>query len=56
LGEKIVLHALTVASLVFGLGADTAQEEAKKKDLENFQGTWTVVSMEMDGKPRHENS
>ncbi len=43
-------HALAVfLSLVF-LGADAANEKAVKEDLENFQGTWTVVSMEMDGK------
>ena len=44
------LHALAVLSLVFLLGADTAKETAVQKDLEKLQGTWTVVSMEMDGK------
>lgn len=49
------LHALTVLSLVFWMGADTAKDAAVKTDLENFQGTWTVVSMEMDGKPLAED-
>ena len=44
------LHALAVLSLVGLLGADTAKEEAVNKDLKQLQGTWTVVSMEMDGK------
>jgi uncharacterized protein (TIGR03067 family) len=47
-----MLHALAWLSLTFSLaGADAAFEAAKKQDLENFQGTWTVVSMELDGKP-----
>jgi len=48
------LHALMVLSIAWSMGADTAKEAAVKKDLENFQGTWTVVSMEMDGKPLDE--
>jgi uncharacterized protein (TIGR03067 family) len=44
------LHALAVLSLVGLLGADTAKDDAVKKDLKALQGTWTVVSMEMDGK------
>ena len=44
------LHALVVLSLVGLLGADTAKDDAVKKDLKKLQGTWTVVSMEMDGK------
>ena len=49
---------LGVFSLCCGLidqaalfGADTAQDAAVKKDLENFQGVWTVESMDLDGKP-----
>ena len=45
------LPALAVGALVFLLGADAAKEEAVNKDLENFQGVWTVVSMELNGKP-----
>ncbi len=44
------LHALAVLSLVGLLAADTAKEEAVKNDLKKLQGTWSVVSMEMDGK------
>ena len=44
------LHALIVLSLVFLLAANDAKETAVKKDLQKLQGTWTVVSMEMDGK------
>lgn len=31
-----------------------AKEEAIAKDLEKLQGVWSVVSMEMDGKPLSE--
>jgi uncharacterized protein (TIGR03067 family) len=31
-----------------------AKEEAVAKDLEKLQGVWSVVSMEMDGKPLSE--
>ena len=44
------LHGLCVLSLAFLLGADGPKEAAVKQDLEKLQGTWTVVSMEMDGK------
>ncbi len=44
-------HALAIASLALMMGADEAPpQEAVKRDLELFQGTWTVNSMEMDGK------
>ena len=36
---------------VLAIGADAAKDEAIRKDLENFQGTWTVESMDLDGKP-----
>jgi uncharacterized protein (TIGR03067 family) len=44
------LLGLCVLSSTFFLGADNAKESAVKKELEEFQGNWTVVSMEMDGK------
>jgi len=47
------LHAPVVLSLVFLLGADSAPD-AVKKDLANFQGVWTVESMELNGKPLSE--
>jgi uncharacterized protein (TIGR03067 family) len=50
-----MLRALTVLSLVFSMGADAAKDAAVSKDLEIFQGAWTVASMEMDGKPLPED-
>ena len=44
-------HALVVLSLLFLLGAATANDAAVKKEREQFQGVWTVESMELDGKP-----
>jgi uncharacterized protein (TIGR03067 family) len=32
------------------LGANAAQDEAAKKDLDSLQGVWQCVSMEIDGK------
>jgi len=43
-------RALAILSLIFFLGADGSKEAAIQKDLENFQGTWTVESMELNGK------
>ncbi len=48
-------RALALLCLVFLLGADGSKEAAIKKDLENFQGTWTLESMELNGKPLPEN-
>ena len=42
------MTSLAVLSLVLALGAGA--DDSLKKDLEQLQGTWTVVSMEMDGK------
>ena len=50
------LSALVILSLVFLLGADVSPEVAVKKELEKFQGTWTVASMELDGKPLPEEN
>jgi uncharacterized protein (TIGR03067 family) len=50
------LPTLAILSLVFLLGADASQEAAVKKELEKFQGTWTVASMELDGKPLPEEN
>ena len=38
-------------ALLLVVCAGAASETAVKKGLEDFRGTWTVVSMEMDGKP-----
>jgi len=43
------MTTLFVLSLLAALAA-SAGEDALKKDYEQLQGTWTVVSMEMDGK------
>ena len=40
---------LTVCCLLL-VGADAGKDAAVQKGLEEFQGTWTPVSMEMDGK------
>jgi uncharacterized protein (TIGR03067 family) len=45
------LELLAALSLVFFLGADAPDEAEVKKDLENFQGTWIVESMQLNGKP-----
>jgi uncharacterized protein (TIGR03067 family) len=37
------------------LGADAPQEPAVKKDLENLQGTWKLVSAMQDGKALSED-
>jgi uncharacterized protein (TIGR03067 family) len=47
----LLLVVLLVWNDTFLAGADAAKDAAVKKDLENFQGTWTVESMELDGKP-----
>lgn len=47
------LSIVAALSLLLFLGAD-AKTEAVKKDLENLQGVWTVVSMELNGKPLSE--
>ena len=36
--------------LVFVVGLMVAADEASKKDLDQLQGTWTLVSEERDGK------
>lgn len=46
--------ALTVLWFVSLLGADPAKDQALQKHLENFQGVWTVESMELNGKPLSE--
>jgi uncharacterized protein (TIGR03067 family) len=34
------------------MGADNPKEDALKKDLAKFQGTWKLVSVEVDGEKR----
>ncbi|MGD9720576.1 MAG: TIGR03067 domain-containing protein [Pirellulales bacterium] len=45
----MLLHALTALALL--LAADTDRDAQITKGLQEFQGTWTPESMEMDGKP-----
>lgn len=42
-------HALIVSLVGLLIAADT-KEDAAKKDLEKFQGTWALISAERDGK------
>ena len=39
-----------IASMLIMLSASDATDEASKKDLANFQGTWNLISSERDGK------
>lgn len=44
---KLLIPALLTIGLVSSTGA---QDEASKKDLDDLQGTWRLVSREKDGK------
>src|SRR6185369_15370758 len=44
------LMAICALGALLALGADAPQEQALRDDLEKLQGSWTVESMEMDGK------
>ena len=48
-------YLMIMATALVAAGADSADEAAVRKDLENFQGTWTVESMDLDGKPLPED-
>src|SRR5436190_20819778 len=43
-------HTLMVLAIGLFIHADSLQEDAAKKDLEQFQGNWTLISAERDGK------
>lgn len=47
------MNAAYLATLFGGLflGADASKGDDAKKDLEKFQGTWTIISFHSDGKP-----
>jgi uncharacterized protein (TIGR03067 family) len=51
--RRYALMVLTIGWLVAAAGlvaaADTAQEEAIKKDREKYEGVWRVVSLEVNG-------
>lgn len=44
------LEMLILLPLLLLLGADSAPDELVQKELQQFQGTWKPISMEMDGK------
>ena len=48
------LHVLLVLAVGLLLAAD-AKEDAAKKELKKLEGTWQVVSMEMDGQKQSED-
>jgi uncharacterized protein (TIGR03067 family) len=43
-------YAIAAVQIALSLGGEPIKDEAFKRDLEQLQGVWTVVSMEMDGK------
>lgn len=47
------MRVLTLMILGAGLliAADSPQPSVAKKELEAFQGTWTMLSLEVDGQP-----
>ncbi len=48
------LHALLVLAVGLLVAAD-AKEDTAKKELKKLEGTWQVVSMEMDGQKQPED-
>lgn len=44
------LHTLLVLAVGLLLAADAPKEDALKKEMAKFQGTWKFVSMEVEGK------
>ena len=47
-------RALLLVTVGFLLAADAPKDDASKKDLEQLQGTWGLVSAERDGKKASE--
>jgi uncharacterized protein (TIGR03067 family) len=44
------LRLLVIVALGLALGADAPREDEAAKDLKQFQGTWTLVAVEVNGK------
>src|SRR5262249_36579485 len=44
------MQALLPVIIGFFIAADDPKDNAAKKDLERFQGNWTLISLERDGK------
>jgi hypothetical protein len=53
------LQALLALAVGFLIAADDSNDAAAKKDLERFQGNWTLISLErepsQDAKPVSDN-
>ncbi len=46
------MHAsCSVALLVLLLAADPPKDDPARKELDRLQGTWTMIALEVDGKP-----
>src|SRR5437870_3655943 len=51
LGRCVMRMRWLVAAVpIMLIGADAPKDDAAKKELEKFQGTWQLVSAETDGK------
>jgi uncharacterized protein (TIGR03067 family) len=48
---RLTAFAVVVGTCAPGRGDDKDGRAAARKDLEQLQGTWTVVSMEREGEP-----
>ncbi len=46
------LHALLVLAVALLLAADDTKDDAIKKEMAQFQGTWKFVSMEVEGQKK----
>jgi uncharacterized protein (TIGR03067 family) len=45
------MQPLALIAVVFLAGADAGKDDAAKKEIDKFQGTWVVVSAEREGQP-----
>ena len=55
--SKIFFAIVTIMSLVWSvwtIGAAQAQQQSVDAELQKFQGTWVMISAEMDGKKVHD--
>ena len=55
--SKMFLAIVTVMSLVWSVGriaAAQTQQQSVAAELQRFQGTWVMISAEMDGKKVHD--
>ena len=47
---SVLVTGLLVAAIAASKGDDTVKDEVAKKDADNIQGKWQIVSQEIDGK------